>query len=103
MPIQVVPIDHPEVSAFDMSDRFRHEVTYFMSVPGEGDTPTVGENEYWIRRENALQWMDDGVVEIVSPLDSTAKAEIELSEEHEAWLEWMLEHEIQHIRLSSAG
>ncbi len=82
-----------------MPDRFRHEVAYFMSVPGEGNTPAVGEGEYWVRRENALRWMDDGIVEIISPLDSDAMAEIELSEEQEDWLDWMIEHEIQHIRL----
>lgn len=82
-----------------MPDRFLHEVTYFMSVPGEGDTPEVGENEYWVRREDALRWMEDGIVEIISPLDSASKAEIELSEEQEDWLDWMIEHEIQHIRL----
>ena len=36
-----------------------------------------------------------------SPLDAATKAEIELSEDHERWLEWMVEHQIQHIRLTS--
>lgn len=82
-----------------MPDRFRHEVTYFMSVPGEGDTPAVGEGEYWIQQENSRRWLDDGVVEIVSPLDSGSKAEIEISEEQEDWLQWMVDHQVQHIRL----
>jgi hypothetical protein len=34
-------------------------------------------------------------------LDSENQTEVELSEEQEAWMEWMLEHEVEHIRLSS--
>ena len=29
------------------------------------------------------------------------KTEIELTEDHEAWLKWMVEHEIQHVRLET--
>jgi hypothetical protein len=41
-------------------------------------------------------------VRTVSPLDSDSKAEIELTEEQEAWLEWMLTHEVQHVRVERA-
>ncbi len=51
------------------------------------------------RLEDAKQWLEESVVEVVSPLDAQAKAEFELTDEQEAWLEWMVEHEIQHVRL----
>jgi hypothetical protein len=44
--------------------------------------------------------LEDGVVRIVSPLDSASRAEIELSEEQEAWLEWMVHSGVEHVRLS---
>jgi len=36
---------------------------------------------------------------LVSPLDSASRTEVELSEEQEAWLEWMTSHQVQHIRI----
>ena len=59
----------------------------------------MADREYWIRLEDARRWLDDGVLEVISPLDSQRKAEIELTEEQEVWLEWMIQHEIQHVRL----
>ena len=82
-----------------MPDRFRHEVSYFMSIPGQGDVPVMAAGEYWIRRDDVSAWLDEGVLRIVSPLDSEHRTEMELSEEQEAWLEWMRENDVQHVRL----
>jgi hypothetical protein len=38
-------------------------------------------------------------ISLVSPLSADATTEIEISDEQEAWLEWMVRHEIQHIRV----
>jgi hypothetical protein len=98
--MQVVPIDHPEVPPLAMSQRFRTEIVYFMTPAGVRGAPTaLGANEYWVALDDARRWLEDLVVLVVSPLDSASKAEIELSEEHEKWLEWMVRHEIQHVRL----
>jgi hypothetical protein len=98
--MQVVPVDHPNVPPMTMSARFRTEIVYFMTPAGTRGAPaTLGSNEYWITLDDARRWLDDGVVLVVSPLDSASKAEIELSEEHEAWLEWMVRNNIQHVRL----
>jgi hypothetical protein len=53
-----------------MSNRFRTEVAYFMTPPGEHDVPQLPPGEYWIRRDEARQWLEDFVVRIVSPLDA---------------------------------
>ncbi len=84
-----------------MPARFQHDVAYFMTPAGSNDVPALGKNEFWIRAVDAAQWLDEGVVEVVSPLDSQRKAEIELTEEQEAWLEWMVAHQIQHVRLDA--
>jgi len=41
-------------------------------------------NEYWIRHDEAVKWLDELVVYVVSPLDARSKAEIELTDDHEA-------------------
>jgi hypothetical protein len=99
--VRIIPIDRPEVEPIRMSDRFRKEVVYFMT-PAEGEnSPTLGKDEYWIRPEDVKLWLDDGGFSLVSPLDAHSVAEIELSEEQEVWLEWMLKHQISTIRLQS--
>lgn len=99
MSVLVHAVDQPNIPPLPMSDRFRHEITYFMSLPDEPGVPKLPPGEYWVRRDRAQQWLDDGVFTLVSPLDTARPAEIELSEEQEAWLEWMIRHGVQHVRL----
>ncbi len=99
MAILVYAVNRPELLPFQMPDRFRHEITYFMTISGEGGIPKLPSGEYWIRLEDAKVALDDGVFRIVSPLDSATKAEIEISEEQEAWLEWMVKGQVEHVRL----
>ena len=101
MSIRVVAVDQPGLPPLEMPDRFRHDVTYFMTPSGEHGAPELARGEYWVRLDEARQWLDDLVFLVVSPLDSTAQAEVELTEEQEAWLEWMIAHDIERIRLES--
>jgi hypothetical protein len=99
--VQVIPIDRPNVAPLQLSDRFRKEVVYFMTPSDSDGAPQLRKDEYWIRSEDAKRWLDDGVFTLVSPLDAHSVAEIELSEEQEIWLEWMVKHEISTIRLAT--
>jgi len=99
MPVLVHAVARPELAPFSMPDRFRHEITFFMTISGEAGVPKLPAGEYWISLVDSKSTLDDGVVRIVSPLDSATKAEIEISEEQEAWLEWMIKSSIEHVRL----
>ncbi len=99
MPTLVYAADQPDLPPFKMSDRFRHEITYFMSIPGEPGVPKLPATEYWVNLQAARTWLDEGAFHLVSPLDSENQTEIELSEEQEAWLEWMLANAVEHVRL----
>jgi hypothetical protein len=101
MSVRVVPVERPEVVPFQMPDRFRHDVTYFVTSPGESGAPAVlGENEWFVRLADAQRFYEEGVLRIVSPLDSQSTAELEITEEQEAWLSWMIDNRIEHIRLA---
>lgn len=97
--MHVYSVDRPDLPPFPMPDRFRTEIVYFMTPPGERGVPPLPPDEYWIHREDAKRWLDEFVVCVVSPLDAETKAEIELSEDQEGWLEWMVRNEIEHVRL----
>jgi len=99
MAVKVYAVDRSGLAPLTMPDRFRHEIAYFMSVPGVNGVPSLPPGEYWVRLEEAKTWFDEGVLRIVSPLDANNCAEIELTEEHEEWLEWMIANQIERIRL----
>lgn len=91
-------VNRPDLAPFRMPDRFRQEITFFMTSSGEAGVPKLASGEYWIRLVDAKAFLDEGCLRIVSPLDSATKAEIELSEEQENWLEWMVANNIEHVR-----
>ena len=94
-------IDRPTAPGLQLPDRFRMEIVYFMTPPGERGAPAdLADNEYWIDLEEAQTWLEEGVVYVVSPLDAENQAEIELTEYHEAFLQWLLNHKINRVRIS---
>jgi hypothetical protein len=101
MTIRIRAVDRPDLPPWEMSDRFRTEIAYFMSLPGEPGVPTLAAGEYWVAADQAKTWLDEGVFRLVSPLDSGSQAEIELSEEQEAWLEWMTSQGVQRVRVET--
>ena len=98
--MKALAVNHPEVPPLDVPDRFRMEIVYFMTPPGERGAPAkLGDNEYWIDPAEARRWLDELVVYVVSPLDAQNQAQIELTEYHEAFLQWLVTHDVQHVRL----
>src|SRR5262245_6890948 len=99
--MKVIALDQPSVAALEMPDRFRMEIPFFMTPPGERGAPqSLGDGEDWIEPSDVQKWLDEGVVYVVSPLDAENKAEIELTEYHEAFLQWLVQHGIRHVKAS---
>lgn len=99
--VQVIAVDRADVPPCAMPDRFRHDVTYFATPAGVQDAPAqLATGDYWIRSDDARRVLEDGVVTIVSPLDSAARTEIEITEDQERWLEWLTRHNVQHVRMT---
>lgn len=96
----VYAVDRPELAPLEMPARFAHDVAYFMTPPGEQGVPKLPAGEYWIRKDEAERWLAEGVLTLISPLDSENQADVEISEEQEKWLEWMVAHGIEHVRLA---
>ncbi|MEW4568570.1 hypothetical protein AB1L88_11965 [Tautonia sp. JC769] len=98
---RLVPLDHPEVAPLTISARLRSQLVYFMSAPDAPGVPPLGPHEYWIAREEVERALDEGVVLLVSPLDTENFTEVEINEDQEALLEWLREHDVQHFRIDS--
>jgi hypothetical protein len=94
-------VERPELAPLEMPARFAHDVAYFMTPKGERGAPPLAGGEYWIDLDEARRWLAEGVLLLVSPLDSENQAEVEISEEQEKWLEWMVANGVQRVRLTT--
>lgn len=103
MPVVIQAVDHPELPPLKLSDRFRHDVTYFATPASDLGRVPFPQGEYFVRLADSRSALDDGVFRIVSPLDSSNRTELEITEEQEVWLEWMVSHAVEHIRVSSTA
>lgn len=101
MTLKIHAVGQPTVPPLDMPDRFKLDIAYFMSIPGEGDIPKLPPGEYWVRQDEARKWLDEGVLYLVSPLDSQNKTEVEITEDQQDWLQWMVDHGVEHIRITA--
>ena len=97
--MRIHAVGRSELPPCEMPERFRTDIAYFMTPPGEPGVPHLGPGEYWVRLDDARRWLDDGVLSLVSPLDSLNSTEVELSEEQEAWLRWMVSNGVEHVRV----
>lgn len=95
----VYAVDNPGLPPIEMPARFRTDVAYFMTPSGERGAPRLPSGEYWISRDDAMRWLAHGVVDVISPLDSQHVTEFELTEEQESFLRWLVEHDVQHVRI----
>ena len=97
--MKIIAVDRPELAPLEMPARFRTEIVFFMTSPGDKGAPAdLASNEYWIDPAEARKWLDELVVYVVSPLDAENQAEIELTEDHERWLQWLVDNGIQRVR-----
>ena len=100
MSTSVYAVGRPELPPFAMPDRFRHDIAYFMDVTDKPGEAPLAQGEYRISLTEAAQWLEEGVFSVVSPLDSASHTEVGLSDEQEAWLEWLVAQQIDRVRLA---
>ena len=96
---RLLAVDQPQAPPLEISPRLRSQLVYFMTPPDEPHVPPLAAHDYWIDAQHTAQWLEDGVIELVSPLDEEHRTVVELSEEQETLLEWLAAHQVQHVRV----
>ena len=99
MSVKLVSLDQPHLAALSISPRLRAQLVYFMTPPDTAGVPTLGEGEYWFDREEVSRWLSEGVLLLVSPLDTENMTEVEISEEQEVLLGWLDKNQVRHVRV----
>ena len=89
------PLDRPGVAPLPISPRLRSQLVYFGSPDGTAD------GGYAFDAAEVAKYLEEGVFFLVSPLDTANKTEVELTEEQESFLQWLLDHDVRRARLRS--
>jgi hypothetical protein len=97
--LALVAVDRPDLEARPISQRLRSQLVYFGAAAGVEGVPALGDGEYWFRPAEVERWIDEGVFYLVSPLDTANQTEVELSEEQEAFLQWLRDRGVCHVRV----
>jgi hypothetical protein len=98
--VKITATNRPDVPPLEVPERFRMEIVYFMTLPGDKGAPVkMDDGEYWIDLDDAKKWLDEQVIYVVSPLDAENQAEIELTEYHETFLQCVVDNGARHVRV----
>ena len=95
----VYAVDKPELPPLEMPDRFRNDIRYFITQSDNDSLSELPPNQYCVSLEEADKWLEEGIFYLPSPLDNERQTEVEITEEQEVWLEWMVKNQIDRIRL----
>ncbi len=95
---RVVPIESARtgIAPLAISPRLRSQLVYF-AVPT--DPMKAPDGEFRFDLEEVGRFLDEGVIALVSPLDTANMTEVELSEEQESMLAWLKTQRVRHVRL----
>ena len=96
---KLLPLDKPGIAPHTISTKLRAQLAYFASIPSEIDHIQLGEAEYFFEAGETAKTLDDGVLMLVSPLDTANMTEVEISEEQEDLLQWLCQNQVQHVRV----
>ncbi len=92
----VYSLNKPEIEPYEISPTLRKQLQYFT----EGEIrDTQKPDEYTFPLERTSELLDEGVFYIVSPLDDKHQAEIEITDEQEDLLDWLVSNGVEHVRV----
>ena len=96
-PYRLVAVEPSGVASWPVSARLRGQIVYF-AVPGG---PEASPEDFRFDREEVARVLDEGVIYLVSPLDTANMTEVEITEEQEEMLQWLKDHGVSRARLAA--
>ena len=92
----VIPLDKTEIAPYQISATLRKQLPYFT----EGRIHDASDSDrYFFPIARTSELLEDGVFYVVSPLDDQNQAEIEITDEQEDLLEWLVSNRIEQARV----
>lgn len=100
--LRLQPLDRPEVEPLSVTTQLRSQFVYFATASGPG-VPELGDDEYYFDETDVARALEEGVVELISPLDTANMTEVEITEEQENLLQWLQANQVRHVRVVVGG
>ena len=94
-------IDKPTVDPYEISQTLRGQLHYFTEGASARQWEHSGDpNAFFFPLELTSELYDEGVFYVTSPLDDQNQAEIEITEEQEDFLDWLISNQIEKVKVS---
>ena len=92
----LIPLDKTEIAPYEISGTLRKQLPYFT----EGKIhDTSDPDRFFFPIARTTELLEDGVFYVVSPLDDQNQAEIEITDEQEDLLEWLVSNRIEEVQV----
>ena len=96
-------VDKLDLEPYEVSRMLRGQLHYFTEGASsrqwdESEDP----NAFFFPLELTSELFEEGVFYVTSPLDDQNQAEIEITEEQEDFLDWLVSNKIEKVRVSEA-
>ncbi len=93
----IYSLDKTALSPFEISPMLRKQLQYFT----DGEVRHAGSaHEFFFPLVRTSLLLEQGVFHVVSPLDDQNQAEIEITDEQEDLLQWLVRNQIERVRVS---
>jgi hypothetical protein len=99
---KIIGLDPAVEEPLLISAALRNQLNYFVITKSHEDEKRLAPNEFEIDLLDVARWAERGAIRMVSPLDSSHFAEVELSFEQLDFLDWLLAGQIQRLRVEEA-
>ncbi|MCZ6680021.1 MAG: hypothetical protein O7E52_22550 [Candidatus Poribacteria bacterium] len=94
-------VDRPDLKSYEISQTLRGQLHYFTEgVSSQRWDNRENPNEFFFPLERTSELYEEGVFYVTSPLDDQNKAEVEITEEQEDFLAWLVSNKIEKVRMS---
>jgi hypothetical protein len=96
---KIISVDPASAEPFALSATLRNQLNYFVSTKTAEDEQRLAPNEFQVDLNDVARWAESGALRLVSPLDSSHFAEVELSFEQLDLLDWLLAGQVKCLRV----
>ncbi len=96
---KIIGIEPVVKEALLVSSTLRNQLNYFVRTKSPEDEARLAPNEFEVALSDVARWAESGAIRMVSPLDSSHFAEVELSFEQLDLIDWLLAGQVKRLRV----
>jgi hypothetical protein len=100
---KIIAVEPVVEEPLPITSTLRNQLNYFVATKSPEDEARLAPNEFEVDLGDVARWAESGAIRMVSPLDSSHFAEVELSFEQLDFLDWLLAGQVKRLRVEAAA